>query len=407
MRTQTDGAPLRVAILLSAEHFESFFVDQLGLTHDDYVEHYRNDWAWDYCAILRERGIDATIYVPSLERDGLQRAGDGYGVRFLRLGRTYRPWTRFPVLKRSPPGRWLAQLAATASLEDRLEAAVAADGIDVLVVQEYWHGRFDLLALRSRTPVVAVDQGLPDRREIKLLKRRAMRRAAAVITQTRYEAAKVTAWGGTAAHIPNAVDVDFFRPPEGGGTRERWTAMTLARLHDPQKRISDLLRALARTDPRWVLDVYGNGPDEAMLRGLAAELGLDGRVRFRGFVDDKTVVRDRLQRCSAFVLPSAWEGLPVALLEAMACGAPSVGTDIPAIAEVLEQGGGAVVPVGAPERLAAGIEAAGEHAAQWSAAARATIVDGYSRPRLGAELESLLTRVARTKAASSSSASRS
>jgi len=388
------SAPVHVAILLNAESFEAFFEGQMGLSAEEYVDSYRNDWAWDYCAILRERGIDATIYVASLARDELRTAPDGMRVRFLPLGGPYRLWRQAPMLKRSPPGRWISQLAAAAGLRGSLLAAMRADGVDVLMVQEYWSGRFDGLAMLLDVPLIAVDQGLPDRHEIKLLKRRAMARCVAILTQTRFEAARVERFGGRALHVPNAVDTAFFRPDEAPEARERWLAVTLARLHDRQKRISDLIRAMALVDRRWRLDVYGIGPDEDHLRALASEIGAADRIRFRGFEPDKEVVRERLRRCGVFVLPSAWEGLPVALLEAMACGAAAVGSDIPAIAEVIENGAGLTAPVGDAAALADAIDRAGARLQTLSAASRSRVEERYSRERLGRELEAVLREAA-------------
>nr|MDQ3936531.1 hypothetical protein [Actinomycetota bacterium] len=94
----------RVAILLAVESFEHFFEGQLGLSTDAYVEGYRHDWAWDWCAALSAQGVEPVLYVPSVEHEGLRPTPDGHAVRFVRLGRGYRPWVRFPVLKRSPLG---------------------------------------------------------------------------------------------------------------------------------------------------------------------------------------------------------------------------------------------------------------------------------------------------------------
>jgi glycosyltransferase involved in cell wall biosynthesis len=79
----------------------------------------------------------------------------------------------------------------------------------------------------------------------------------------------------------------------------------------------------------------GRGPDEAKLRDRVRQLGMDGMVEFLGFVDD--VPRAALQ-ASVFVLLSRWEGLPNALLEAMAAGLPVVATRVEGSAEVVRDG---------------------------------------------------------------------
>lgn len=383
--------PRRVALLLSAESFEQFFSGQLGLDRAGYVASYRNDWAWDYVEALRGQGIDAAIYVATEGAAERVMSPDGVLVRFLPLGRAWTPWRVAPVLKRSPPARWVSQLVAGLALERPLRAALARDGADVLLVQEYWTGRFDTLALRLGRPLLAIDQGMPDRREVKLLKRWSLPRAAAVVVQTRPEAAKVARYGGRPERLPNGVDTERFSPAGPDTPRDPATILTVGRLHDGQKRQSDLLRALARLPEPWRVTLLGSGPDEARLRALAADLGVADRVEFAGFEPDRDRIRERLRACTVFALPSSFEGLPMALLEAMACGAPVVGSDIPAIAEVLEDGAwGLTVPVSAPDKLADAIAAAGRDRDRLGARARERVEAAYSQQRLGAELARLV-----------------
>lgn len=367
---------MRVAILLTVESFEHFFGSQLGLTRDDYVERYRNDWAWDYCRMLRGERIEPILYVPSLAGGGLRTAEDGFSVRFVPIGAAYRPWVRLPVLKRTPLGRFVAQLVSAMTMLPAMRAALRRDGIDALIVQEYWTARFDLFAARLGTPVIAVDQGLPDRREVKWLKRRTLPRAAAIVVQTLSEAAKVRRFGGAPVQLPNAVNTDLFSP---GGEPDPGLIVSVARLHDAHKRQSDLLRAVALLPGQWRLELVGDGPDRGRLEALAQQLGIAQRVVFAGFVSDRRQLRELLRRCSVFALPSAYEGLPVALLEAMSCGAPTVATRIRATAEVLEDGvNGRLVPVGDPDALAIAIADAGRQRARLSFAGRATVEQRFS-----------------------------
>ena len=83
------------------------------------------------------------------------------------------------------------------------------------------------------------------------------------------------------------------------------------------------------------LVIAGHGPDAAELHRLAAELGLERRVRFLSFEAD---VRRWMRAADGFVLTSRWEGLPMALLEAAACGVPIVATDVPGTREAVIDG---------------------------------------------------------------------
>jgi glycosyltransferase involved in cell wall biosynthesis len=117
---------------------------------------------------------------------------------------------------------------------------------------------------------------------------------------------------------------------------DRPAVVTLRRLaHD--KGIDMLLEAWAAVAPRhpeWRLDIFGSGPDEQVLRRQARELGLDDQQLFRGVTTD---LDGALSNASVYALPSREEGFPIALMEAMAYGLPSVAFDCaPGIRELLE-----------------------------------------------------------------------
>lgn len=125
----------------------------------------------------------------------------------------------------------------------------------------------------------------------------------------------------------------------------------------PQKDIPTLLAAFARLSHEARLVVVGDGPERARLEALAVELGIAARVSFTGALADPFPL---MAAARLFVLSSRWEGLPGALIEAMACGCAVVSTDCPGgSAEILEGGRlGALTPPGDASALAAAIDAA-------------------------------------------------
>jgi colanic acid/amylovoran biosynthesis glycosyltransferase len=94
---------------------------------------------------------------------------------------------------------------------------------------------------------------------------------------------------------------------------------------------------------RIQLELVGDGELRERLEALVAELGLDGRVCFRGSLPEPEVAA-LLERADLFVLPSVvagdgqMEGLPVALIEALACGLPAVSTRLSGIPELIRDG---------------------------------------------------------------------
>lgn len=131
--------------------------------------------------------------------------------------------------------------------------------------------------------------------------------------------------------------------------------VTAARLAK-QKQIDGLLRAFAqvvKVKPARLL-VLGEGPLRGELESLCRELSITDSVWLPGY--DPNPYR-YMAACDVFVLASAWEGCPVALQEAMACGAAVVVTDAPGgMKDIVEYGkSGVLVKAGDPDALTQGI----------------------------------------------------
>lgn len=146
-----------------------------------------------------------------------------------------------------------------------------------------------------------------------------------------------------------------FYPDDSSPLTEK-TVVSVGR-YDPQKNQKALIDAFARvsrTHPDWVLRIYGAGPLHATLAEHISELGLDDQVLLMGPTQQ---VPEALLASSVFALSSDFEGLPVVLCEAMACGVPCVSVDCgPGIREVIrDEEDGLVVPPHDPDALAAAI----------------------------------------------------
>jgi glycosyltransferase involved in cell wall biosynthesis len=132
--------------------------------------------------------------------------------------------------------------------------------------------------------------------------------------------------------VPNAIDVERFAPAPAA-LRETGLIAYVGRLA-PEKRL-DVLVAAAATVPGARLLLIGDGPEREGLAQRAAAGGVP--LELAGTVPNATLPR-WLARAETFVLPSAYEGQPKALLEAMACGLPVVGSDVAGIREIVRHG---------------------------------------------------------------------
>lgn len=130
--------------------------------------------------------------------------------------------------------------------------------------------------------------------------------------------------GTEAKVIPNAINPAFLRPVYKG---EREKVIIGAGRLNGQKNFSLLISsfaAIAEEFPEYKLRIYGKGGLLESLQNLAKEKGIGDRVEFPGFATNMPEV---LERASMFVLSSNYEGMPNALMEAMASGLPCVSTD--------------------------------------------------------------------------------
>ncbi len=112
---------------------------------------------------------------------------------------------------------------------------------------------------------------------------------------------------------------------------------TIGRL-DTQKGQIYLLEAAAtvlKTLPDTHFLIVGDGPDQDMLKAAAKQGGIEQNVIFTGFRDDVPAL---LAMSDLVAMPSLWEGLPLALLEAMNLNKAVIGTAAPGIEEVIQEG---------------------------------------------------------------------
>jgi glycosyltransferase involved in cell wall biosynthesis len=169
------------------------------------------------------------------------------------------------------------------------------------------------------------------------------------------------------------VDVSLFAPRDAAGAGEVLEVLTVGRI-DPVKGQPLLVEAIADLRRRGVdarLTIVGDGAGLARLRALAERLGVADSVDFAGAVGQDEI-RRYYERASAFALPSFAEGLPVVLIEAMACGLPVVASRITGIPELVDDGtSGLLVTPARGDELTAALAALAADPARRAAMGRA------------------------------------
>lgn len=161
--------------------------------------------------------------------------------------------------------------------------------------------------------------------------------------------------------VPNGVDTMRFCPGNRAAARaalglplDAPIVGVVARL-ETVKGVDVAIRGLALCPRDALLVIAGDGSERARLAALADRIGVAPLVRFLGHVSDPRTVYRALD---VFCLPSRAEGLPLALLEAQACGVPAVATDVGGVPEALCPTTGTLVPPETPAALGRALAAA-------------------------------------------------
>ena len=202
--------------------------------------------------------------------------------------------------------------------------------------------------------------------------------------------------------VHNGISVSEFIPSEDRrpGIRERlgcnpheFVLVCVARLSE-QKRIDILLETLARVLRDGVgckCIIVGDGPLKNQLIEQAKSNGLTGHVFFEGFHED---VRPYLQAGSAFILTSDTEGLPLSILEAMACGLPSIVTNVGGNTELItHRVNGLIVPRESVDAIAEAISYLAnnpEQRAQMGKMARARVCEAFDIEKAMADIQGVI-----------------
>jgi glycosyltransferase involved in cell wall biosynthesis len=252
-----------------------------------------------------------------------------------------------------------------------IAALVAAVRPDVLHLQDRRAGLVGRLLAVGRIPTVYTLHGVPDElaplvpgnlavaagtvrhRWTYLLLERLLARAPRSIVVTPCEALAAYARDHVGVRadrvrtVPNGVGPVWLAADPVRPTNPHPKATWLG-VMQPVKRVPELVRAAARV-PELRLQLVGDGPERRHVEEAVAAAGTIRKVRFAGYRSDPAPY---LRDTDIFVLPSAAEACPMALLQAMACGVPVIASSVGGVPEVVRNGvDGVLVDPGADDQL--------------------------------------------------------
>ena len=149
--------------------------------------------------------------------------------------------------------------------------------------------------------------------------------------------------------IPNPISVNSSGKPN----LQIHRVISVGRLTKP-KNYPSLVRAFAivvRKHPDWVLDIFGSGNEEGIIKKEISLNGLENKVRLQGASGK---VEEEMRNASIFAMTSVYEGLPLVLLEAISCGMPVTAYACPCGPKDIITDGkdGFLVPIGDEKLLA-------------------------------------------------------
>lgn len=269
------------------------------------------------CCLTRGGPLEAVLKAADVPTQILEKRGKFDRRVFRRLRTILREFEPHIVHTWLPTANTIGRLAA---LRGRRPLLVASER-----AADVWKGR-----LRRW-----VDRRLAQRTDLILCNAQAVRR---------FLLERIGLPGDRIQVIRNGLDIESFdrcagqEPSDGLPPAARGPVIgTVARL-EPQKDVPGLVEAFARLPDRMSdarLWIVGEGPERLRIESQIARHGLAERAWLAGRRDDVPAL---LRRMELFVLPSLWEGLPNAVLEAMAARRPVVATRVDGTPEAVADG---------------------------------------------------------------------
>lgn len=385
------------------------FLEPIDLTREDFVERMSGGWLFGYVAALTAAGWRCVIVCPSetvaAPTLAIHRA-TGSRMWFVPGRRAEADWG---TTRRGLQQWWRTPIRS-------IRQVLLEERCHVVLCQEYEYARFDVLVLLCQLlnlPLYASFQG-GDRtlsRVESIVRVHSLQRSAGLIVASRDERDRLERAYPTlrvpVASIPNPINTTEWRATARDAARqalgipsEVFLVVNHGRIDIHRKGLDVLLAAWRQfsVNRSFVrLHLIGSGQDQQRFESLLAMQGT-ADVTWDGiYTNDRARIRQWLSAADAYIMTSRTEGMPVAPLEAMACGLPVVASRAQGMPDILEQGersGGILVSCEDPSAAALALGTLADDPRLRLAmgrAARQTVEHRFSTQAVGAQLAAFLT----------------
>ena len=385
------------------------FLDPIGLTIEDFVKRMSGGWLFGYVTALQHVGWRPIIVFGSENENATTRlihAATGAPVWLVPSARVVNACKPTTYNAAYSIRRWLA--TPLRMFRDVIEREQCRS----IMIQEYEYTRFDALvrlAIRLGICAFATFQG-GDRTLSwieRLVRGRSLRMCSGLVIASEAERLRVESrYAGhpPIANIPNPIDIQEWQAMDRrkarsllGLRQEAFVAINHGRIDIRRKGLDVLLEAWAASDGDELVFI-GSGQDHHAFAALVAGSGSRNIRWISDYTTDRALVRRWLSAADLYITAARIEGMPVAPLEAMACGLPIVATDAQGLSDILKGGedsGGLLVPRNDVAAITTAIErlrSDPDLRKRLSHAARRRIEKTFSITVVGAALDEFLNR---------------
>jgi len=356
---QQNGRRLRIAFFDYPDVFEDFY-PHYGVTQEVFAKTWHNTGNHAWLKIVQEEIGDITWYVACLTPELKESRHEYIGckMKFFSSSWLHRKlWKLF--YQPSFAWRWKRFYRTYATLASYLSLlsfsffrTLKNDRPDIVFVQEYCSGRFDVLlffAWLLNIPVLTFHAGsTPDKYLGKFLRKYTIPRADWIFSSGQGELNMLLHRFKVAPHKLNIIrppiDTSIYKPLSreqacislGLDPGKRYW-LFIGRLDDAVKRVSSILdkfKQIAKEFPEIDLLIVGTGKDEQKLKRMAHDL-VEGRVHFLGWIADDASKARIYNTADCLFLASWREGFPTVIGEAFSCGIPVASSRVGAIDDLV------------------------------------------------------------------------